>query len=221
MTDFGMPVLTGADSTNGQELVDRIRVSADWSCASSWGEPRPGHPEGTVGAHVNTQVLPFIQRWYAELPDYWDLVALAYLHDIGKPETKYKNGRLLGESHSVISARIAGELGAGDRLVQVILSNDRAHSHWRKMQDACGVWQPGRWTEERSGKFVEEFCRPNLDLALLVLFHRADNAYRRPPVLAENIDPVTWFETQLLEQGLLRELPSPGKNQRLTAELSS
>ena len=200
---------------NGRQLVDKIVGSADWALAKDWGEPRPGHPEGTIGRHVLEQVIPFIDQWYSALPEYWDLVALAYLHDIGKPITRRKNGRLVGDSHSVISAKIAAELGAPDRLVQVIYSNDRAYSYWRKLQDKKGSWTADPWTEDRRQKFVTEFGRKGLDLRLLVLFHRADNGYRRPGTLDETIDPVVWFERRLVAEGLLNELPVEGKDQRL------
>lgn len=199
----------------GKELAERVLASADWQLACDWGEPRPGHPEGTVGRHVNEQLLPFIDRWYADLPDYWNLVALAYLHDIAKPVTRYENGKLSGDSHSVLSANIAQSLGAEDRLVQVIFSNDRAYSHWRKLLDKNGVWHSERWTQERRERFVDEFGRAGLDLELLVLFHRADNAYRRPEFMTEANDSVLWFEKQLLSQDLLPSLPEPGKDQRL------
>ena len=200
---------------DGRQLVDKIVGSADWALARDWGEPRPGHPEGTVGRHVLDQVIPFIDRWYFALPEYWDLVALSYLHDIGKPVARYENGRLVGDPHSVISAKIAEKLGAPDRLVQVIYSNDRAYSHWRKLRDKKGRWTADRWTEGRRQKFVTEFGRDGLDLRLLVLFHRADNGYRRPGILDETVDSVVWFERLLVAEGLLNELPIEGKDQKL------
>ncbi len=199
----------------GQELVERIKASPQWHRAGDWGEPRPGHPEGTVGRHVLEQVIPFIDRWYRELPDYWNLIALGYLHDIGKPVTRYESGHLSGESHSILSARMAADLGAPERLVQIILSNDRAYSYWRKLLDQRGVWTRSRWSDERRRSFVEEFGRGELDLALLVRFHRADNAYRRPQNGDESTDSVIWFEQQLLQEGLVRELPPEGKDQIL------
>ena len=199
----------------GKQLVDAVLASQEWAQASQWGEPRPGHPEGTVGRHVEEQVRVFVDRWFKDEPDYWDLVALAYLHDIGKPQTQHANDRLVGDSHSVISARIAASLGASDRLVQVILSNDRAYSHWRKLLDKSGRWSSERWTSDRREKFRAEFGRPGLDLELLVLFHRADNGYRRPDKLDESVDPTLWFESRLLAEGLLVALPDAGRDQRL------
>jgi putative nucleotidyltransferase with HDIG domain len=183
--------------------------------ARDWGLPRPGHPEGTIGRHVAEQVLAFVNEHYRDDPDYWSLVALCYLHDIGKPVTRRATDSPPGETHSTVSARIASELGASDRLVQVIRSNDRAYSYWRQLQERSGIWTAARWTPERQSRFRDEFGRPGLDLRLLVLFHRADNAYRRPPKLEESIDPVLWFENRLVDQGLVASLPEPGRNKRL------
>src|SRR5688500_16894173 len=160
---------------NDRELVDRIVASPQWRRAESWGEPRPGHPEGTIGRHVAEQVLPFVERHFRELPDYHALVALAYLHDIGKPDVDYHDGKVHGDSHSVLSARIAAQLGAPERLVRLILRNDRAYGYWRKLLDKRGVFAPARWTDERRAAFVREFDPAEVDLPLLVRFHRADN----------------------------------------------
>jgi putative nucleotidyltransferase with HDIG domain len=197
------------------ELVERIRRSPQWQRAAAWGEPRPGHPEGTVGRHVAEQVLPFIERHYRDLPDYWSLVAIAYLHDIGKPAVDFRDGRLHGESHSVLSARIAAELGVPDRIVRVIERNDRSYSHWRKLLDKDGHWNAARWTADRRASFVREFHPDAVDLELLVRFHRADNGYRRAAVREEAEDPVLWFEQRLVAEGLLAQLPPEGKDQGL------
>lgn len=196
-------------------FIDHIVQSDHWTLAKDWGHVRPGHPEGSVGRHVLEQLIPFVERWYGQHDDYWSLVALCYLHDIGKPVTKYVDGRLSGEPHSVVSARIAEELGAPDRLVQIILSNDRAYSYWRKLRDKNGNWTASRWTPERRAQFREEFGRAGLDVPLLVLFHRTDNAYRRPVDPDESIDYVRWFENRVLEEQLILSLPEAGRDERL------
>jgi hypothetical protein len=197
-----------------KEFINLITSSPAWLKANDWGQVRPGHPEGSVGCHVTEQLLPFVNAWYINDEDYWDIVALCYLHDIGKPATTYVDGRLCGEPHSVVSANIAASLGTPDRLIQVILANDRAYSHWRKLIDKHGVWSAARWTAERRQKFREEFGRENLDLRLLVLFHRADNAYRRPVDPDEAIDYARWFENRLIEEKLIATLPEAGRDQR-------
>lgn len=207
--------LSGRPMIEERVLAYKIRSSPQWLRAAHWGESRPGHPEGTIGRHVEEQLLPFIDLHFRELPDYWDLVALAYLHDIGKPDVERRDGRIHGEAHSVLSARIAAELGAPDRLVRVILRNDRTFGYWRRLFDRKGRWQPSHWTDRRRKAFAAEFDPQTVDLELLVRFHRADNGYRRAPVPDESIDPVLWFESRLLAEGLIQKLPPEGKDKRI------
>lgn len=195
------------------QLIKRVVHSPQWLKARDWGEPRPGHPEGKIDRHVHEQILPFIDRFYFDHPDYLDLVALTYLHDIGKPDTCYDHGNIVGDPHSLISARTAKDLGVPDRLVQVIVSNDRPYAYWRKMLDKSGNWSKERWNEERRKQFREEFGRKELDLSLLILFHRADNAYRRSDLHTVEGDPVSWFENALLEEDLIRRLPQEGRDE--------
>jgi len=197
------------------EFVNRIRDSSQWLRAARWGEVRPDHPEGTIGRHVEEHLGPFIDLHFRGLHDYWNLVALAYLHDIGKPDVERRDGRIHGDAHSVLSARIAAELGAPDRLVRVILHNDRTFGYWGRLFDRRGRWQPSRWTDRRRKAFAAEFDPHSVDLELLVRFHRADNGYRRAPVLDETVDPVLWFENRLLEEGLIGMLPPEGKDKRM------
>lgn len=201
--------------TSDRTFVDNIRSSPQWLRAADWGVPRSGHPEGTIRRHVEEQLVPFIDLYFRDLPDYWNLVALAYLHDIGKPAVDYRGGRLHGEPHSVLSARIAEELCAPPWLVRVILVNDRTFSYWRKLRDRRRRWVASRWTAARRAAFVKEFSADSVDLDLLVRFHRADNGYRRAPVLEESVDPVFWFENRLVEEGLLQVLPPEGRDKRI------
>jgi hypothetical protein len=34
------------------ELETRIVSDPEWQEGAAWGQPRPGHPEGVVGAHI-------------------------------------------------------------------------------------------------------------------------------------------------------------------------
>jgi len=68
---------------------------------------------------------------------------------------------------------------------------------------------------DRRRQFTAEFGDPAVDLPLLVRFQRADNEYRRAPMLEESVDAVLWFENRLLDERLLSSLPPEGKDQRL------
>jgi hypothetical protein len=54
-----------------------------------WGEARPGHPEGTVRAHI-AEIEPNLERLRLKLSDddYWKLKLLIHTHDSFKAESK-------------------------------------------------------------------------------------------------------------------------------------
>ena len=43
------------------EVERKILSEPRWQAGTRWGEPRPGHPEGTVGVHV-VEVLENLDR---------------------------------------------------------------------------------------------------------------------------------------------------------------
>src|SRR5262249_31495139 len=54
-----------------------------------WGEPRPGHPEGTVRAHI-ADIETNLERLRVKLSDddYWKLKLLIHTHDSFKAEAR-------------------------------------------------------------------------------------------------------------------------------------
>ena len=81
----------------------------------------------------------------------------------------FRDGRVHGATHSALSAQIAEQLDVPDRIVRVIVKNDRAYSHWRKLLDKEGRWTATRWTNERRAAFAAEFSPDLVDLELLVV----------------------------------------------------
>lgn len=54
-----------------------------------WGEARPGHPEGTVRAHI-AEIEPNLEALRPKLTDeeYWKLKLLIHVHDSFKAESR-------------------------------------------------------------------------------------------------------------------------------------
>jgi len=201
-------------SNGGESLVERILASAEWRRGSPWRSMRQGLAHRSLHVHVEKQVIPFIDHWYRPLADYWNLVALAYLHDIGQPLVRSPEGRRQGDLHSLVSARVAVSLGAPSRLVSVILRHNRCFAYWRRLFAGDGQWHGDRWSSALQARFLRHFGFGAVDLTLLGLFQRATNAYSRPPVSRESTDAVYWFERRLLVEGLLSELPVAAQDAR-------
>lgn len=135
-----------------------------------WGEPRPSHPEGKVGAHVK-MMLDYIdtQRW-----NDWrqDLRIITLVHDsfkyVHEPNKK---------DHAEKAADYYRELMPDDnRVYDIIFHHDTG---WKlyKMEK-----EEGQFNEDKFRKVFE-----TLDLDLLIRFNYADRCNKEK-------DTAMWFE---------------------------
>src|SRR5690349_13088325 len=76
-----------------QNVFRRILKDQRYKTNLAWGKPRPGHPEGTIRAHIaelesNLEALiPEISAGISEI-QYWKLKILIHVHDTFKAEAK-------------------------------------------------------------------------------------------------------------------------------------
>lgn len=134
MSEQGRPALEGRDERERAALRDpRVREGL------AHGKPRPGHPEGAVGAHVAE--LWGIIDGIADLlspAEAHDLRLLALLHDIGKavptgPATPH---------HSVASRRVAACYIDDPVLLEVVELHDEPYRLWkRERRTGEDVWE--------------------------------------------------------------------------------
>lgn len=153
----------------------------------AWGEPRRGHPEGSVGAHVD-DLLRTIDDWGETGRRRADLRFLALLHDALKFRVSDRRPKT-GENHHAARARaVAATLTDDERLLAVIEEHDRPYEIWRKLR--------------RSGTLdARAFCEmlariPDVDLFLR--FVELDGS-----TTGKNPDPVEWFRDELRRRGTL------------------
>lgn len=167
------------------ELEKRIIFSPEFQEAAQWGRVRPGHPEGTIGKHVEN-ILAYLDR--ANWPECRrDLRVLALLHDLGKPQTRYSGkGHLISEPASIISERIARQFIDDEGLLTLVRIHDKYFGFYRK-------WQEGRGFNEEH--FRELYARVNIPL--LIRFTYADSCEREK-------DSTQWLQGKLVECDLLK-----------------
>ena len=152
-----------------------------WRRGAAWGSPRPGHPEGAVGAHVD-EVLANLDRQSLAPDARRALRLVAILHDAMKAEVDRGRPRT-GENHHAVRARRFAERYVRDPdVLELVELHDEAYGAW-VVGRRRGAWDRA---EERALRLLERLG-PRLDLYLA--FYRADNATgdKRP-------DPVEWFE---------------------------
>ncbi len=86
-----------------------------------WGQPRSGHPEGTVRAHI-AEIEPNLESLRPKLTDeeYWKLKLLVHTHDSFKAESKPGVAIAHPESHaSLARAFLATHCEDADLLAMV------------------------------------------------------------------------------------------------------
>jgi hypothetical protein len=152
----------------------------------AWGKPRRGHPEGTVGAHVE-DLLATIDGWGETGTRREELRFLAMVHDSQKNKVKDWLPRT-GENHHATRARRFAERYTDDeRLLATIEQHDRPYNIWRKAQ------RKGRQDDHALNEMIDRI--PDLDL--FVRFVELDGSTE-----GKNHEPLRWLKAELAQRGL-------------------
>jgi hypothetical protein len=153
----------------------------------AWGEPREGHPEGSVGAHV-ADLLKTLDA-AGDSPETRSLLRfVALVHDGFKyrvHEWLPKNGR---NHHAMRARRFAERFTDDERLLATIEQHDRPYALWRKMQKRGSLDERG--FEEMMGLIPD----PELFLRFIELDGSTEG--KQP-------EPIEWFRDELRSRGIV------------------
>jgi hypothetical protein len=152
----------------------------------AWGKPRSGHPEGTVGAHVD-ELLETIERWGETGQRREDLRFLAIVHDALKYKVQNWRPRTGGNHHAVRARRFAERYTDDERLLATIELHDKPYHLWRK------VGRRGRMDEHAFNEMVDRI--PDVDLFLR--FVELDGSTE-----GKAHEPIRWLKRELAQRGL-------------------
>jgi hypothetical protein len=152
----------------------------------AWGEPRSGHPEGPVAAHVG-HLLQRIDERGETGQRREELRFLALIHDALKGRVREWLPKR-GENHHAMRARRFAESYTDDeRLLATLELHDRPYDIWR------------RW--RRTGKLDEQALTVMLeripDLPLFLRFVELDGSTE-----GKDPAPTAWFQEELRCRGL-------------------
>jgi hypothetical protein len=152
-----------------------------------WGEPRSGHPEGSVGTHV-ADLLATIDEWGEPEPRRSELRFLAIVHDALKHRVRTWLPKAGQNHHAMRARRLAERYTSDERLLAAIELHDRPYAVWRRTHRGSG----------RERRAVDELVRRIPDLPLFLHFVELDGSTegKRP-------EPVEWMREELRRRGLL------------------
>lgn len=181
------------------ELERRVTMEPELLEGLAWGQPRAGHPEGAVGAHVS-HLLEMLDASGEEGERRERLRFISLVHDAFKYQVRERLPRA-GENHHAKRARRFAERFTGDeRLLAAIELHDRPYALWRKLR------RRGKVDERAFRRMIRRIPDPDLFLRFVELDGSTEG--KRP-------EPVEWLRDELVKRGLIGSGPgSVGASRR-------
>jgi hypothetical protein len=152
----------------------------------AWGEPRAGHPEGSVGRHV-ADLLATIEAWGERGERRRELRFVALMHDALKYKVRDWLPHHGPNHHAARARRVAESYVEDERVLATIELHDRPYGIWRKLR--------------KTGKPDDRAFRAMLenvpDRALFLRFVELDGS-----TAGKDPEPIEWFRAELERRGL-------------------
>lgn len=153
------------------DLEERIMSDPEFVCGLSYGNPRPGHPEGTVLAHI-PEVLKNVDKYSTGL-DRERLRLIALIHDTFKYKVDRSKPKTGPNHHGFIARKFAERYIQIEPVLEIIETHDEAFLAFRKLN------------RDRALRLIDRLGR---NLYLYLLFFRCDNETGD-----KTPDSVEWF----------------------------
>lgn len=167
-------------------LEQDIISSTEWIEGASWGEPRPGHPEGAVIFHI-LEVLGNVDNLYGNSPLREKLRIISIIHDTFKNKVESTLPKKDENHHAMIARRFAEKFIEDAAILDVIQMHDDAYGAWNKGK------RDGDWTKafELAHQLIADLG-PNLEL--YISFYECDNFTGD-----KTAEPYEWFKEVISE----------------------
>ncbi|MCI0377952.1 MAG: hypothetical protein L0215_10120 [Gemmataceae bacterium] len=148
-----------------------------------WGEPRSGHPEGTVRAHIK-ELERNLARLRSRLSEaeYWKLKLLIHTHDTFKSEARPGAAITSSRSHASLARAFLAEYCPDPDLLAMVQYHDEPFALWRQVQDK------GQCNAKRLEALLDNIRDWNLFLAFNIIDGCTEGKSR---------DPLLWFFREL------------------------
>jgi len=166
-----------------KEIFYRITSDPRYQRNLDWGEARPGHPEGTIRAHiaeleVNLETL----RHKLSETDYWRLRILIHTHDTFKAEARPGAPINAPNSHASLARAFLADFCADTDMQAMLQFHDEPFALWRQVRSKAAFKQ------ERLNALVTNIQDWNLFLA----FNIVDGCTK-----GKSREPLRWLFQQL------------------------
>ena len=169
-----------------QEIFAAITSDPRYQRNLDWGKVRPGHPEGTIRAHI-AELERNLERLREKLSetDYWRLKVLIHTHDTFKGEAQPDAPIAAPNSHASLARAFLAEFCDDADMLAMVQYHDEPFALWRQFK------LKGRYNEERLTTLLASIRDWNLFLAFNIVDGCTEGKQR---------DPLRWLFRQVAER---------------------
>ncbi len=130
--------------SNYLDMLARIVADERYLVNLDWGKPRPGHPEGTVLAHI-AELERNLESLRPKLAgdDYWKLKVLIHTHDSFKASAKPDVAIADPRSHASLARAFLAEFCDDADLLAMVQFHDEPFALYRQVESK-GACNPER-----------------------------------------------------------------------------
>jgi hypothetical protein len=158
-----------------QEIFAAITSDPRYQRNLDWGKVRPGHPEGTIRAHI-AELERNLERLRAKVleTDYWRLKVLIHTHDTFKGEAQPDAPIAAPNSHASLARAFLAEFCDDADMLAMVQYHDEPFALWRQFK------LKGRYNEERLTTLLASIRDWNLFLAFNIVDGCTEGKQRGP-----------------------------------------
>jgi hypothetical protein len=158
-----------------RSALDRILADPRYQANLDWGEPRSGHPEGAVRAHIAEIEcnLEALRRKLSE-DDYWKLKILVHTHDSFKRDADRGVAITHPRSHASLARAFLAGFCSDDDLLAMVQFHDEPFALWRQVEVR------GTCNQERLNALLRNIKDWNLFLAFNLIDGCTEGKSREP-----------------------------------------
>ena len=140
-----------------------------------WGEARPGHPEGTVRAHI-AEIEPNLEVLKPKLSDtdVWKLKLLIHTHDSFKADSKPGVPITDPASHAALAKSFLADFCDDADLLAMVQFHDEPFALWRQVESK------GTYNQPRMASLLGNIKDWNLFLAFNIIDGCTEGKSREP-----------------------------------------
>ena len=170
-------------------ILARITADPRYRRNVAWGEPRTGHPERTIAAHIR-DLERNLDRLRGKLADdeIDKLRILIHVHDTFKPDATDGVPIRDPRSHASLARAFLAEFTEDAELLDIVQNHDEPYALFLRARRGAAPADPARWAA------LKERIR---DWNLFVAFALIDGS-----TPGKGQQPLIWLLTQLAHDGI-------------------